>query len=206
MSSEATFVVGVGASAGGVEALERFFKRCPADSGGAFIVVMHLARNFRSMLDELLGRQTSMRVKPAEDGERLNADTVYVIPPASILDLADAQTLRVRPADESHGSATNIDILFNSIARHWRQRGAAIVLSGSASDGAQGAVAVMEAGGFTAAQSPETAKFESMPVAAIATSAIRAIEAPEHLGPTVVDAILLPANGIPSSPSSCLPS
>lgn len=194
MTKRPTFVVGLGASAGGLEALERFFDHCPDDTGGAFVVVMHLSRNFKSMLDELLARHTTMKVKAAEDGEPLAADTVYVIQPATILELAGPKfRVRVRPQVDPTGPATNIDTLFRSIAEQWRDRGGAVVLSGSGSDGAQGVIAIRDAGGFAAAQSPETAKFDSMPLSAIATSAVRAVEAPEQLGQTVVEGILLPS-------------
>lgn len=187
------FAVGLGASAGGLEALERFFDKAPTDSGGVFIVVMHLSRDFKSMLDELLARHTKMPVLPATDGLKLSADTVYVIQPATTLEVV-GQSFRVtpRPTVDATGPATTIDLLFKSIAKEWGARAGAVVLSGSGSDGAQGLIAVHQAGGYACAQSPETAKFDSMPVTAIATNAVRAVDAPDQLAQIVTEAILLP--------------
>lgn len=203
MVEKAKFVVGLGASAGGLEALERFFDHCPVDSGGAFVVVMHLSRSFKSMLDELLARHTKMKVMAAEDGQVLEEDTTYVIQPATLLEV-DGGEFRVstRPSIDPTGPATSIDFLFKSIAQHWGVRGAGIVLSGSGSDGAQGVLAIQEAGGFALAQAPETAKFDSMPLSALATSAVRAVEAPEQLGQTVVEGILYPSLAPPSQVTS----
>lgn len=191
MTKPAVFVVGLGASAGGLEALERFLDHCPSDSGGAFVVVMHLSRSFKSMLGELLGRHTSMDVKPALDGDSVTADTVYVIQPGTILEL-NGPFFKVtpRPTIDPSGPSTHIDTLFRSIGRHWQSRGAGIVLSGTGSDGASGVVALQDGGGFACAQAPETAKFDSMILAAIASGSVRAIEAPEQLGSTVVEGLL----------------
>lgn len=166
----ASCVIGLGASAGGLEALEKFFDRAPVDSGAAFILVMHLSRDFKSMLDELLSRHTKMAVRPAHNGDKLLANTVYVIQPGAVLEIDGNQlkvTGRTTLEDSVPGPVTTIDTLFYSIARHWGGRGAAVVLSGSGSDGAQGLTAVHKAGGFVCAQSPETAKFDSMPVSAM---------------------------------------
>lgn len=193
MAKKANFVVGLGASAGGLEALEKFFDNAPTESGGAFIVVMHLSRDFNSMLDELLARHTEMSVRPAIDGQNLEPNTVYVIQPATMIELQGSEfRVTSRPLVDPTGPITTIDTLFRSIATHWRDRGAVVVLSGSGSDGAKGCIEIHKAGGVAFAQAPETAKFDSMPVAAIATQAVRAVEAPEQLGQTVIEAILTP--------------
>jgi len=193
MASKPKFVVGLGASAGGLEALENCFDHLPLDSDCAFIVVMHLSRDFKSMLDELLARHTGMKVHPARNGEEMQGNNVYVIQPKTTVEV-DGLRLDVstRPDVDPSGAATSIDTLFKSIAKHWGNKGAAIVLSGSGSDGAKGIVAVREADGFTCAQAPETAKFDSMPVAAIATDCVNAIEAPEQIGQIVIEGLLLP--------------
>ncbi|MEM9706052.1 MAG: CheR family methyltransferase [Pseudomonadota bacterium] len=188
-----SFVVGLGASAGGLEALERFFDRAPTDSGGAFIVVMHLSRNFKSMLDELLARHTDMPVIAASDDLRIEANSVYVIQSGTTIEV-NQNILKVaaRPQHDAGGPATSVDTLFRSIAATWGTQSGAVVLSGSGSDGSAGVVAINEAGGFACAQSPETAKFDSMPISAISTNAVRAVEAPEQLAQTVIEGILLP--------------
>ncbi|MEZ5937270.1 MAG: CheR family methyltransferase [Hyphomonadaceae bacterium] len=193
MSKRPTFVIGLGASAGGLEALEKFFDNAPVDSGGAFVVVMHLSRDFNSMLDELLARHTSMKVQPVVDRAELEADTVYVIQPATTIELQGASfRVTTRPLVDPQGPISTIDTLFRSIATQWRERAAAVVLSGSGSDGSRGVIEVQKAGGFACAQAPETAKFDSMPVAAIATRSVRAVEAPEHLAQIAIEGILVP--------------
>jgi len=182
LTSALRFVVGLGASAGGLEALESFFDKAPTDSGGAFVVVMHLARNFRSMLDELLARHTKMPVRAVADGLELEPDTVYVIQPGTEIEVAGT-TLRVtlRPAATASGRLSSIDALMRSIATSWGERGVGVILSGSGTDGAQGVVALHAAGGTALVQAPESAKFDSMPVAAIATNCITAVDGPETL-------------------------
>jgi two-component system CheB/CheR fusion protein len=187
------FVIGLGASAGGLDALEQFLDHAPSDSGAAFIVVMHLSRDFKSMLDELLARHTKMEVKPAIDGTELQENTIYVIQPSNLLEVTGSQ-LRVeaRPDAGQEAVATAVDVMFQSIARNWGKRGAGVVLSGSGSDGSRGSKAIREAGGFTAAQSPESAKFDPMPIAAIATECINAVESPDQLCRTVLDGLMMP--------------
>ncbi|MEO1232750.1 MAG: chemotaxis protein CheB, partial [Myxococcota bacterium] len=108
MAGEARYVVGLGASAGGLEALERFFDHCPTQSGAAFIVVMHLSRNFRSMLDEVLARHTKMPVLPAAQGQQLEENTVYVIQPATILEVSGFElSVSSRPTIDPSGPPTH---------------------------------------------------------------------------------------------------
>jgi|GEM_PF-856701 len=194
------FVVGLGASAGGLDALETFLDHAPTQSGAAFFVVMHLSRDFKSMLDELLARHTDMAVKPAENGIKFEADTVYVIQPKTFIEVGATKLIvEARPDVDPSGVATAVDVMFNSIAKTWGKKGAAVVLSGSGSDGAKGIVAVQKAGGFTCAQSPETAKFDPMPIAAIGTECVNAVESPDQLGQTVIDGLLTPTVA-PQSP------
>ncbi len=182
LSTSVRFVVGLGASAGGLEALERYFDKAPTDSGGAYVVVMHLARNFRSVLDELLARHTKMQVRPVVDGVEMEPDTVYVIQPGTEIEVSGAH-LRVkpRPAGSLNGRLASIDALLRSIALTWGERGVGVILSGSGTDGAQGVVAMHASGGTTLVQSPESAKFDSMPVAAISTNCVHAVDTPETL-------------------------
>lgn len=187
------FVIGLGASAGGLEALEEFFDHARDDADAAYIVVMHLSRDFKSMLDGLLARHTAMKVCAAVDGQKIEGNTIYVIQPNTLLEV-DQKTLKVdaRQNVAAEGVVTAVDALFRSIAQHWAERGAAVVLSGSGSDGAKGIQAVQRAGGFTCAQSPESAKFDPMPIAAIATEEINAVEPPNQLANTIIDGLMLP--------------
>lgn len=145
------------------------------------------------MLNEVLARHTKMPVLAARQGLRLEENTVYVIQPATILEVSGLE-LRVssRPTVDPSGPPTHIDVLFRSIARSFGERAGAVVLSGSGSDGAQGLQDILDAGGMGCAQSPETAKFDSMPLAAIARSSVRAVDAPEALAGIVLDGIRYP--------------
>lgn len=189
------YIVGLGASAGGLEALEQFFDNAPDDVGAAYVVVMHLSRDFKSMLDELLARHTKMPVQAVIDGEKLVGNTVYVIQPATTIEIK-GRVLKVqsRPLADAVGAVTTIDDFFKSIASEWEEKGCGVILSGSGSDGAAGIIAIRDAGGYTCAQSPETAKFDSMPLAAISTSAVNAIDSPDQLGAVVADGMLLPSS------------
>jgi two-component system, chemotaxis family, CheB/CheR fusion protein len=190
---EPRFVVGLGASAGGLEALERYFDNSSTDSGGAYVVVMHLARDFKSVLDELLARHTTMLVRPIEEGAELRANTVYVIQPGTEIEVVGTKFRVVaRPSVTSTARVSSIDVLFTSLASSWGKRAVAVVLSGSGSDGAQGVVAVHTAGGLVFAQSPESAKFDSMPIAAIATNSVSGVDTPEALAGIVVESVFLP--------------
>jgi two-component system CheB/CheR fusion protein len=182
------FLVGLGASAGGLEALERFFDAVSVDSGGAYVVVMHLARDFKSVLDELLARHTKMAVYPIEDGDTIEPNSVYVIQPATEVEVSGTVfRVSARPVASASGRISSIDILLQSIANSWRDKGAAVILSGSGSDGAHGVVAVHAAGGLVLAQSPESAKFDSMPIAAISTNCVDGVDTPETLAQIVAD-------------------
>ena len=191
-ASAPRFVVGLGASAGGLEALERFFDKAPLDSGGAFVVVMHLARNFRSMLDELLARHTKMKVRAVADGMQLEPDTVYVIQPGTEIEvLGVALRVTLRPIGTATGRLSSIDALLRSLATTWGERGVGVILSGSGTDGSQGVVALHAAGGTALVQAPESAKFDSMPVAAIATHCVSAVDAPEALARLACESVAL---------------
>ncbi|MBI5546490.1 MAG: PAS domain S-box protein [Deltaproteobacteria bacterium] len=158
-------VVGLGASAGGLEALEKLLDHAPAESGLAFVVVQHLERHHPSMLVELLSRHTRMTVLQAEDRAPLAPDHVHVIAPGTLLTI-DQGRLRVVPLAEA-GAQAPVDALFRSLAKERGESAVAIILSGSGRDGTAGLRAIKERGGFALAQSPETAKYDSMPRSAI---------------------------------------
>src|ERR1700737_3866980 len=109
-------IVGIGASAGGVEALEQFFKSMPADNGMGFVVVTHLPRNRKSMLAEIIGRAPQMPVVEARDGETVEAEHVYVLPPGAILTIREGR-LRLRHTDSAHHERAPIDVFFTSLAQ-----------------------------------------------------------------------------------------
>jgi two-component system, chemotaxis family, CheB/CheR fusion protein len=160
-------VVGIGASAGGLDPCRRFFTEMPADSGLAFLVIQHLAPDHKSEMALLLGRCTQMPVTEAVDRVRVEPNHVYVIPPNRALAILNGR-LRLTQPKEKRGSRMAIDFCFRSLAADCRERAIGIVLSGTLSDGTLGLAAIKEAGGLTIAQEPSTADQEGMPQSAIA--------------------------------------
>ncbi len=161
------YVVGIGASAGGLEALKELLAQLKLQGRMAYVVAQHLAPDHPSLIVELLERVTHLQVVTAVDGDLLRPGVVAVAP--SNRDVAvrgDRLVVSVPPP--RFGPSPSIDRLFESIAREWSQQGVAVVLSGTGSDGARGVAQVRGAGGRTFAQLPETARFDAMPRAAIA--------------------------------------
>jgi two-component system, chemotaxis family, CheB/CheR fusion protein len=168
--SAVTRIVGVGASAGGLAALEQFLERVPPRSGLAYIVVQHLDPTHKARLAELLQRVTPLPVSEAEHLMRIEPDRVYVIAPNTELSVSAGILSLEKPA-EPRGLRLPINVLFSSLAREQGDRAIAVVLSGMGSDGTSGVRAVHAVGGLTAAQEPVSAQFDSMPRSAIAAGA-----------------------------------
>jgi two-component system CheB/CheR fusion protein len=162
-------IVGIGASAGGVEALEAFFKAVPAQNGMAFVVVTHLPPDRESLLAEILGRSTKMPVVNATDAKTVEAQHVYVLPASAILTIREGQ-LRLRRTSAADRERTPIDVFFNSLAQDQNEHAIGIVLSGGGSDGTLGLKAIKENGGLTIAQGSNLTRprFTEMPSSAVA--------------------------------------
>jgi len=167
-SGRAFPVVGIGASAGGLNAFEEFFLAMPADPGMAFVLVQHLAPDHPSILRELISRYTSMEVFEVEDGMPVRINCVYIIPPNCDMALLNGSLQLIEPRTP-HGQRLPIDYFFRSLAQDQHERAIGIVLSGTASDGTLGVSAIKGEGGMVMAQSPESAEFDGMPRSAIAT-------------------------------------
>jgi len=170
-------VVGLGASAGGLEPLQQFLSGVPAASGLAYVVVQHMDPTHKALLGELLQRATSMPVHEAADGQRIEPDAVYVIPPNSELTILGGALHLARPS-QPRGQRLPIDVLLSSLAREFGDRAIGVVLSGMGSDGTQGLQAIASQGGLTLAQEPATAQFDSMPRSAIAASCVDIVALP----------------------------
>lgn len=164
-------IVGIGASAGGFEALSRFFSSLPKDSGMGFVVIQHLAPDRESLMPELLAGKTSLPVHAAVDETLVEPNRIYIIPPNTQLRI-EGGFLRVDRPTQAHGFRTPIDKFFHSLAEDQGPCAIGMILSGAGSDGALGLRAVKEHGGLTIAQSLETAKFDSMPKSAILTGLV----------------------------------
>lgn len=178
-------VVGIGASAGGLKALEVFFENMPADNGAAFVVIQHLSPDFKSLMKELLERRTQMAVKVATEGIPLEANTVFLIPPGQNMALVgDCLHLTSQERDSGHRAHFPIDLFFESLAIQGGPDIIAIVLSGTGSDGSRGMQTVTEAGGITMVQDPSTAEFDGMPYSAIETGFAELVLPPSALAST----------------------
>ncbi len=179
-SSDPIYYVGVGASAGGLEALESFFTQMPADSGMAFIVIQHLSPDYKSMMVELLSKRTAMLVQRAEEGLRVEANSVYLIPPKKNLSIFHGKLL-LSESDHARGLNLPIDVFLRSLADDQGEKAIGIILSGTGSDGVRGIRAIKEAGGMVMAQSEDSARFDGMPRAAIATGLADFILPPDEM-------------------------
>jgi two-component system CheB/CheR fusion protein len=164
-------LVALGGSAGSIPALQRFFAAMPAESGMAFVVVIHLAPENESIMDEILARSTTMKVVQAKDNQKVEANTVYVIPPGKFLSATDG-SLRVTPLEPERGKRVAVDLFFRTLADTHGPTATAIILSGADGDGALGIKRIKERGGLTVAQDPEEAEHPSMPRSAIATGMV----------------------------------
>jgi len=184
-NSEATVdrefhIVAVGASAGGLESLERFFSQLPPDTGMAFVVLQHLSPDFRSLMDELLRRRTSMRVCQAESGVIVEPNSVYLLPPMKEMIIRQRQ-LFLSDKDPRLGLTLPIDLFLRSLAQDAGDKAIAVILSGSGSDGSRGALEVSKAGGTVLCESPDTAQFNGMPLSAMRTGKVDQVLPPDEL-------------------------
>lgn len=191
------FVVCLGASAGGLDALERFFKACPPDTGATFVVIQHLSPDHKSMMSNLLARHTTMPVTMVEDDMVMAPDHVYLIPPGQVMHVSPNH-LHLTPKNP-RGLTLPIDIFFSSLASVYQGKAVGVILSGTGTDGTRGATAIHDAGGIVLAQEPESAKFDGMPRSAINTGIVNAVMPVEDLPSRIVAHIHnLPLQPIPS--------
>jgi two-component system, chemotaxis family, CheB/CheR fusion protein len=152
MTNSAFSIVGIGASAGGLEAFRKFFDHMPADCGMAFVMILHLPADRKSMLADILGRWTRMPVLKGLDGEVIRPNCVYVPPPHAIVTIEDGRLRVQMPAPEDQRIPRPIDAFFDSLGLAIGDQAVGIVLSGTGSDGALGLKAIKECGGLTIAQ------------------------------------------------------
>jgi two-component system CheB/CheR fusion protein len=161
-------VVGIGASAGGLEAIQEFLKKLPDNTGMAFVIIQHLSPDYKSMLSEILCKFTMMPVLQAENNQVLERNTVYLIPPKYNMEVKNGR-LVLHAYIHTHVINHPIDIFFRSLAKEYEAKAVAVILSGTGSDGTNGIRTIKEQGGVILVQRPETAKFDGMPRSALAT-------------------------------------
>ena len=165
-------LIAIGASAGGLEPLEAFFQAAPEAEGWCFVVVQHLSPDYRSMMDELLGRKSRLRIRHIDDGAGVEPDTIFLNRPNMMVELVDGV---FRTSDYQTGDRLPhlpIDRFFQSLAARAADRTVAVVLSGSGADGTRGAVALHAAGAAVLVQSPSEATFSSMPRSVLTAGAV----------------------------------
>lgn len=184
-------VVGIGASAGGLEALEAFFSAMPSKPGAAFVVVQHLSKNYKSLMDELLARHTRMKINRVSNGMEIKANEVFLIPAGKNMTLFNGKLLL---SDQKTGQHLNlpIDIFLRSLAADQEKNAIGIILSGTGSDGTLGIRAIKENGGIAMVQDDKTAKFNGMPRSSISTGMVDFILAPHKIAEVLVNYIQHP--------------
>jgi two-component system CheB/CheR fusion protein len=178
-------LVGIGASAGGLEALERLFETTPLDSGLAFVVVQHLSPDFKSLTNDILARRTRLPIRVVEDGMPLLPDAAYLIPPRKDMIVRGGRLL-LTDKDLDQLIALPIDHFLRSVAQEAGDRAVAVILSGTGSDGSRGVRDVRQAGGLVVVQDPDTAKFDGMPRSALDAVPDALILAPEAIPAALV--------------------
>jgi two-component system chemotaxis response regulator CheB len=162
-------VVACAASAGGLRALSEVLSGLPSDFPAAVVVVQHLDPRHRSLMAEILSKRTVLRVKQAEEGERLQPATVYIAPPNRHLLVNPDGTLTLSQSELVHFLRPSADLLFESVAASFRERAIGVVLSGTGRDGSMGVTAIKKMGGTVIAEDMATSEFSGMPTAAVAT-------------------------------------
>ena len=201
-ASRRTFpIVGVGASAGGLEAFRSLLQELPAKTGMAFVLVQHLDPEHESLLTRLLSHATRMPVTEVTEGVAVEPDHVYVIPPNKALGIRNGvlHLLARRRQDPKH---MPVDAFFHSLAENEGSRAIGVILSGVASDGTLGLAAIKAAGGITFAQDSKSAKYDGMPRSAIAAGCVDFVLPPEGIARELKRISLHPYLGRPDHPAA----
>ncbi len=181
LKSNEFYMVGIGSSAGGIEALSLLVKHLPDDLNCCYVIAQHLSPNYKSILHEILNRESKLLVKKLVDGEKPKKNTVYVIPPNKNLVIKNKTFILQEPPKEIF-TKPSINILFDSISQEYGENSIGIILSGTGNDGTQGLISIKASGGITFAQIPKTAKYDGMPLSAIESGSVDYEIAPEQFG------------------------
>ncbi len=189
-------IVGLGASAGGLEALEAFFSHMPYDSDIAFVVIQHLSPKHKSIMGALLSKCTQMEVVEIKDGLKLESNRVYLNPPDKNVTIING-TLQLMAPVKTSSINLPIDCFFRSMSEDLGEKAICIILSGTATDGTLGLKAVKGEGGIAMVQAPDSAKYDGMPRSAIATGIVDFIEPVEKLPAKLIKYVNAPYIGVP---------
>lgn len=186
-------IVAIGASAGGLDALDAFFESMTLDSGDAFIVIQHLSKDFESHMASLLGRKTSLPVLTAEHDMDVQPNHIYLIPRGKLLEI-EGYRLKIFELDPKMMPPLPITVFFRSLAKAHGENAVAVILSGGGSDGTDGAITIHNAGGRVLVQDPKSAQFDSMPQSAINTGIFDLILRPEQMAEALAEFTRSPGN------------
>jgi len=193
-------IVALASSAGGLAALTSVLSGLPRAFPAAVVLVQHLDPRHRSLLADMLGRSTELRVKMAEEGDRLTGGSVFIAPPNYHLLVDAGGSLSLSQSELIHFLRPSADILFESVAASFPARAIAVVLSGTGSDGARGVQAIKKTGGTVIAQDQDTSEFFGMPSAAIATGSVDIVLPLALIAPALVRLLQPPAATPPATP------
>jgi two-component system CheB/CheR fusion protein len=182
-SDEAFPIVGIGASAGGLEAFTQFLENLPDDTGMAFVFIQHLAAGQESLLTDILARSSSMAVHKVENDMKVRPNNVYVIPPNVSMTIFD-RTLKLQPQVSKLHRPVNQFLI--SLAKEAKNRAIGVVLSGTGNDGTEGLKAIYAEGGITFAQDEDTAKYSGMPQSAVAAGVVHFSLPPHRIAEELV--------------------
>lgn len=180
------YVVAIGASAGGLEAIHDLFDNMPDDTNFSFVIIQHLSPDYKSLMGELLSKHTAMQVFEAQDEMPVQKNCIYLIPSRKIMTIQDG-VLRLKDKIRDHLPNTAIDIFFESLAKEKGKKAIGIILSGTGTDGTKGIKAIKDNGGVVVVQDPMTAAFDGMPNSAISAGHADLILSPEMIPEELVD-------------------
>ncbi|WP_224984269.1 chemotaxis protein CheB [Geomonas agri] len=183
--SKPSFVVGLGASAGGLAALEKFFDTMPVNSGMAFVVIQHLSPDFKSLMDDLLARHTKMSIHRVTNGIALRSNSIYLIPSKTHMTVSKGKLYLTELLPSQH-SELPIDVFLRSLADDAGPQAIAVILSGTGTDGSRGVRDIHDAGGLVLVQTVDSAQFDGMPRSAIATGFCDLMLDPEEMPAAIV--------------------
>lgn len=178
-------VVGIGSSAGGLEALQKLFSMLTNIDNIAFIVAQHLSPSHKSMMVELLQRVTSIPVLEVKNGLVIKAKTIYITPENTDIYVRDGK-IYLKSIVQTFGPKPSVNYFFTSLAQDFSERAIGIILSGTGSDGSYGIRAIKAEGGITIAQSPNTSKYDGMPISAINTGKVDTVIPIENMASEII--------------------
>jgi len=179
------YVVGIGASAGGLDAVQQLFNSIPNNTGIAFIIIQHLSPDFKSLMPELLAKYTSMKIYTAEEGQIIHPNCIYLNQRNKNIGINNNRFVLLDKAPKDHLNLP-IDILFHMLGESYKDKAIGVILSGTGSDGSRGIKTIKEAGGIILVQDPETAQFNGMPISAISTNLSDFILSPSKIAEKII--------------------